>query len=243
MAASKRKPRVYFSFRSPFSWMALRRLSERVGDLDDAFELVPFFEPDAASAQQLADRGGSFLYTPMSKAKHLYILNDTKRLATRLGYQLVWPVDVDPWWELPHLAWIRARREGTQRTLYEAVTRARWERGEDICDHDRLGAVLSDAGLDPGPLLAAPADPTIREEGVEALLKVYRDDVFGVPYFRSGPHKFWGLDRVDDFVEFLEDRPGGLGSLGTGLDQGSPVPQAALAAVGAYDHDTAGGCG
>lgn len=229
----KRKPRVYFSFRSPFSWMALRQLEERVGNVDEAFDLVPFFEPDAASAQQLSDRGGSFLYTPMSKAKHLYILNDAKRLAAKYGYQLVWPVDVDPWWELPHLAWIQARRDGTQRALYAAVTAARWERGEDICDHDQLRRILLDAGLDPEPLLESPSDPSIREEGVEALMKVYLDDVFGVPYFRSGPHKFWGLDRVDDFVNFLNGQ----------APSHPTAPAHALTSVGAYDRDTAGGCG
>lgn len=234
MSRARRRPRVFFSFRSPFSWMALRRMSERLGDLEEHVDLIPFFEPDAESAAELERRGGTFHYVAMSKAKHLYILNDTKRLAQRFGYDLVWPVDVDPWWELPHLAWLRARSLGCQREFYTAVTAARWERGENICEEPVLGATLGRAGLPVADLLAAPHDPDIRREGVDALLQVYQDDVFGVPYFRSGPHRFWGVDRVDDFLSVLLDGA----SPATG--SGHPAP---LARVGAYDHDTAGGCG
>lgn len=239
----KRKPRLYFSLRSPFSWMAVRRLEERVPDADRHIEYVPFFEPDADSATALAARGGEFHYTAMSKAKHLYILNDTKRLAAKFGYDMKWPVDVDPWWELPHLAWIKARQLGVHREFYQAVTRARWERGENICEPPVLGPVLAEAGLPVEPLLTAPDDPEIRAAGVEALLKVYEDDIFGVPYFRWGTQKFWGLDRLDDFLAVFGPTLREADPAPPQADPLTGVPAPALAAVGSFDHDTAGGCG
>lgn len=243
----KSAPKLYFSLRSPFSWMALRQLEERVPDAADLIDYIPFFEPDERSAAQLAERGGEFHYVAMSKAKHLYILNDTKRLAAKFGYRMKWPVDVDPWWELPHLAWIEARRRGVHREFYQAVLTARWERGENICDPDVLRPILADAGLPVEPLLAAPHDAAIRAEGLTALLGVYEDDVFGVPYFKWGMHRFWGLDRLDDFLDLLtpalpelrartERRPPEIAPL-------AGIPASALTAVGAFDHDTAGGCG
>ena len=44
----------------------------------------------------------------MSRAKHRYLLLDIKRLADREGLPFAWPIDIDCWWELPHLAWLHA---------------------------------------------------------------------------------------------------------------------------------------
>jgi 2-hydroxychromene-2-carboxylate isomerase len=202
----KRPPRLYFSLRSPFSWMALRQLDERRPGILDHFEFVPFFEPDATTAAELHARGGEMHYVAMSKAKHLYILADTKRLAKRFGYQMTWPVDVDPWWELPHLAWLKARELGQHTEFYAAVMAARWERGENICDTDTLRRICYDAGLNGDVLTSAPQDDDIREQGVAALLDVYHNDVFGVPYFVVGRQRFWGLDRIDHVIEEMDAR-------------------------------------
>ena len=200
----KKRPRIYFSLRSPFSWMAVRQLEQRLPEAHDILEWVPFFEPDERSAAALRERGGEFHYVAMSKAKHLYILQDTKRLAQRFGYQMKWPIDVDPWWELPHLAWIQAKRDGVHREFYHAVMAARWERGENICEPEVLHRIVTDAGLSPGSLLGAVDDPEIRDLGLQALMEIYVDDVFGVPYFKVGRQGFWGLDRLDDFLAALD---------------------------------------
>lgn len=200
----QKPPRLYFSLRSPFSWMAIRQLEERIPNAHEIIEYVPFFEPDAQSLAALVEQGGKFHYVAMSKAKHLYILNDTKRLAAKFGYDMKWPIDIDPWWELPHLAWFQAKDLGVHKRFYDAVMAARWERGEDICEPEVLRRICRDAGLDADVLVAAPSDPEIRQRGVQALMDVYHDDVFGVPYFKFGRHRFWGLDRLDDFIEALK---------------------------------------
>ncbi|MER0245834.1 2-hydroxychromene-2-carboxylate isomerase [Streptomyces sp. 796.1] len=202
----RKPPRLYFSLRSPFSWMAVRQLEERFPNAQDIIEYIPFFEPDAISSAALEEQGGEFHYVAMSKAKHLYILNDTKRLSQKFGYAMKWPIDKgDEWWELPHLAWIKAKELGVHRAYYTAAMAARWERGEDICNRETLHRVCTEAGLDADALVGAPDEPHIREAGVQALMRVYEDDVFGVPYFKVGRHRFWGLDRLDDFVTTLEE--------------------------------------
>jgi 2-hydroxychromene-2-carboxylate isomerase len=234
----KRAPRIYFSFRSPFSWMAVHRLQTEVPDVMRRLEFVPYWDPDATTGQALADAGAHLPYTQMSRAKHLYILQDTKRNAARLGLSMAWPIDVEPWWELPHLAWLRARQLGAEREFYAAVVAARWERGEDVCQRDAVHAIAESVGLDGAELAAAPENPALREEGVAALVDAYEDDVFGIPYFRVGRHRFWGLDRVDGFLE--QWLPCSTAAEPDGL---AGVPERVRAAVGAYDHDTAGGCG
>ncbi|GAA2974453.1 2-hydroxychromene-2-carboxylate isomerase [Actinokineospora diospyrosa] len=231
-----KRPRVFFALNSPYSWMAVRDLLARVPDVVHRADFIPFWEPDKTTEAALHARGAEIIYVPMSKAKHLYLLADTKRLAQERGYPLVWPVDVDPWWELPNLAWLHARRAGQAWPFYLALTEARWERGENICDPQVVRAAALACDMNPDTVLDAPSDPSLRAEGVDMLTAAYEDDIFGVPYFRLGRHRYWGLDRLEHFIAAL-----------SGPDTAAPstkdIPAPVLAATGAFDRDTAGGCG
>ena len=233
-----RRPRLYFSFRSPFSWLLMTRLRRHVPDVFERMETIPYWEPDAETARGLRERDAEILYADMSKAKHLYILQDTKRLAAGLGLKIAWPVDVDPWWEVSHLGWLRARRQGRAVELYDAIVAARWERGENISDPAVVARLAASVGLDGDEIAGAPSDPDMRSEGVDCLARAYEDDVFGVPYLRLGWQRFWGYDRLDAFLEAY------LGSgVAPAADPLAGVPAAVQSRVGAYDRDSAGGCG
>jgi 2-hydroxychromene-2-carboxylate isomerase len=249
---AKARPRFYFSFRSPFSWMASIRLEERIPDAPDLIDYIPYIDPDERTWETLRARKVEMHYVQMSKAKHLYILQDTKRLSAARGLAMKWPIDRDPWWVLPHLAYLDAVQQGSGRDLYWALCAARWERGEDICTPEVLRAAAEQVGLDPDRAVAAPDDEALRTIGADGLEKAYFDDVFGIPFFKVGRHKFWGLDRVDLFCDAV------LESLGRPVEPVAPipapetddaadplegVPAEARELVGAYDADTAGGCG
>lgn len=238
----RKRPRVYFSFRSPFSWLAITALERELPRVHELAEFVPYWDPDPLTVAALRDRGAEIHYAQMSKAKHLYILQDTKRAAESLGLRMAWPIDVSPWWEVPHLAWLRARRDGGAERFYGEVMRARWEAGENICEPDVIARLGTQAGLDGDALAAATEDPQIRAEGVDALYAAYEDDIFGVPYFRIGRHRFWGYDRVPGFLAELTGALPGAGPARPG-DELAALPEPLRAAVGAYDTDTAGGCG
>jgi 2-hydroxychromene-2-carboxylate isomerase len=239
----KQPPRIHFSFRSPYSWLSLIRMQRAVPDLFEQVEMIPYWDPDPATEKALHERDAEFHYVQMSKAKHLYLLHDTKRLTAQLGVPMAWPIDIDPWWELPHLAWLFARRHGRAAAFYTAVTEARWGRGANICDPAVLGPVAASVGLDPAAALAATEDPDIRTESATCLVRAYDDDIFGIPYFRLGRHRFWGYDRVDQYLDVLLpaldlaalDRPG------AGADR--ILIAASFGPTVAYDTDTAGGCG
>lgn len=245
MAAAQR-PRFYFSFRSPYSWIAARLFDDHVAPHCDDVELIPFWEPDDHTVELLRARRAEFVYTPMSRAKHLYILQDVRRLTTRLGYKMTWPVDRDPWWELPHLGYLAARRAGCERAFYDAVYRARWEDGRDICSVDVIRSIAELCGADPDAIAGAPGDADVRAEGADCLARCYRDGVFGVPFFVSGYDKFWGVDRLRDFAAAL--------GVEVAADLGAPAPRRDDAAGGddgsdargeqrASDLGHAGGCG
>uniref|UniRef100_A0AAU2V4I8 2-hydroxychromene-2-carboxylate isomerase n=1 Tax=Streptomyces sp. NBC_00003 TaxID=2903608 RepID=A0AAU2V4I8_9ACTN len=232
-----RTPKFYFSLRSPYSWLAHRELTRDHPDIADAVEWRPFFEPDEVSTRMLTEAGGSFPYTAMSRAKHLYVLQDVGRIAKSLDIKFSWPVDRDPVWEVPHLAYLVAEREGLGRQYVAAAHRARWEEGRNICDRAVIGDIGAELGLDPDELAYASDDPALRAQGVRLLLDVDTDGVFGVPFFVHGFNRYWGLDRLPAFVAHLRDR---------GLPAPA-LPQPVGAAVGlgsrSVDDGHAGGCG
>lgn len=197
----KLSPRFYFSFRSPYSWIGARILAER--SLGQTVEYIPYWPADVHTQQLLHERGGKLLYTDMSKEKHYYILQDIKRLTRKLNYQMAWPIDRSPWWDLPHLAYLHAYRVGKGQEFFWAVHRARWERAEDICNIAVIRRLADETGIDADELSAAPDDPNIRAQGADALYRAYKDGVFGVPFFIHHFEKFWGIDRIEDFVTSL----------------------------------------
>lgn len=193
-------PTFYFSLRSPYSWLAWHDLKTHYPKLLARLDLKPFWEPDADYQAELGKAGEAFLYTAMSKEKHLYILTDVKRLATRRGLGVRWPVDKAPAWEVPHLAYLRAAQHGQGRAYIEAITAMRWQHGRDICDPATVAEVGNALGLQTAALHESHQDPAIRTQGLQALQACIKGDVFGVPYFALGRERFWGIDRLPDFV-------------------------------------------
>jgi 2-hydroxychromene-2-carboxylate isomerase len=229
----------YFSFRSPYSWLAYRDLLTQYPDVARAAEWRPFWEPDEESLRLLTEAAGAFPYVDMSRAKALYILEDVRRLAARRGLTIVWPVDRKPCWEVSHLAYLVADRLGTGPQFIAAVYRARWEQGRDISDPTTIAAIATGLGLDPRALSTAGDDPRVRREGLLALQAIDADGVFGVPFFIRGRDRYWGVDRLPDFVAAVRaTRP-------TAEPENPHVQTepARLGTVRSADLGHAGGCG
>jgi 2-hydroxychromene-2-carboxylate isomerase len=226
-------PRFYFSLRSPYSWLAYRQLLARYGDVAEQVEWVPFWEPDPRSARMLVEQRGQFPYSAMSRAKHLYILQDVGRLTRSMGVELAWPVDREPVWEIPHLGYLVARRHGRGPEYIAAAYRARWEEGRNICDRSTIAEIGTELGLDAAELTSASDDPALRADGVRILLEICRDGVFGVPFFVHGFSRYWGLDRLEEFAQHLraQARPE------------TSMPVATVVLTPSSDEAHAGGCG
>lgn len=235
-AAKKNKtPRFYFSLRSPYSWLAYRELMSRHRDLVGQLEWLPFFEPDPENHRELAERGGQFPYSEMSREKNRYVLQDVGRLAKARGLTVNWPVDRHPVWEVPHLGYLVAQEHGLAHEYIAAVYEARFGQGLDICDRTVIADIGEELGIDRGLIADASDDADLRAEGVRILLDVCKDGVFGVPFFVHGYTRFWGLDRLDAFVEHLRSKTAPAAALAE--------PSGAVALGHSVEDAHAGGCG
>lgn len=212
-----------FGLRSPYAWLAWRLLRRHLPAAQLAqIELLPYWDPAPATMAALEDGGGRFLYRPMSRERHLYILGDIKRLARRLDLPLAWARDsTQPDWERPHLACVAALRDGSGPAVIDTLFAARWERGLDICDAAVLASLLAPHGV-------ALPDHAAGAAALAALREAYRLGVFGLPFLAVGRERYWGVDRLPFALAEagLEWRPLGL----AWLDAAAPVATPAVPA-------------
>jgi 2-hydroxychromene-2-carboxylate isomerase len=237
---ARKAPRWYFSFRSPYSWFAYLDLVERHRAVAEAIEWIPYWEPDEWTGRLLAEANQTFSYSPMSRDKHFYILQDARRISRARGLSMTWPLDRTPHWEVAHLAYLAAHDAGCGPEFVAGVYRARWEEGRDISDRATIADVARRIGADPA-VADALDDPGLRQRGAEALARGTRDGVFGVPFFVHGREKFWGVDRLDAYVAAFTP----TGPPATATAVADPVAPDAdeLVLVPQGDGGHAGGCG
>lgn len=217
--------RCYFSFRSPYAWLAMRHLDTLGWGIGSALEYLPYFEPPESIKARLAELGGSVLYRPMSRQHHFYILTDVKRTLRDSGLTLKWPIDEAPDWSIPHLAYLACPHDAARRHFARTLMEVRWLHGRCIWDWEEVHRLLYTL------LGKVEADQTVRrarteallEQAVQVLYRAYLDDVFGVPYFIVGREKFWGNDRVEPFLSALT-QGAGTAPTGANLSQEAQTP-------------------
>ncbi len=249
--STKHNPRYYFSFRSPYSWIATRLIAERLTPEEHArIEFVPYWEPQPETLGLLHARGCDFLYQPMTREKHLYILQDVKRVTRSLGLKHVWPIDRDAVWEMPVKAYLVARQLGKAAQFRDAVYRARWEDNVNVHCSEVLERLGSECGIVPAEMHSAVASPVIEQEAVNSLAAAWHDGVFGIPFIKLGNDKFWGIDRLSAFIAALRGEPFhferercAAEPVRAAAEENSALPLEVERAVGRFDTDAAGGCG
>lgn len=175
---------VFFSFRSPYSCIALQRvfrLSRHYG-LD--LQIRPVLP--------MVMRG---LTVPA--AKRLYIVMDTKREAqvAQVPFgRICDPVGVGV--ERCMAIWPLAEREGKLAEFVFNAATGIWSEGVDVASAAGLARILAKTGIDHAAAMTALAD-----DGWRARAEANRADMvaagnWGVPGFRFRGEMFWGQDRI-----------------------------------------------
>ena len=84
--------RFYFSFRSPYAWLAAERLDSELGDLGVPIERIPIYP-----TPELFPNDPSALPN-----KQAYLIQDIPRLAREQGLKIRFPSSSDTDWALSH---------------------------------------------------------------------------------------------------------------------------------------------
>jgi 2-hydroxychromene-2-carboxylate isomerase len=179
--------RFYFSFRSPYAWLAAERLESELGDLGVPVELLAIYPTP-----------GLFPNDPAAMPEKVaYMVQDIRRLARERGLTVRFPSPTDPDWSLAHAAFLHAQRQGAgQRFMLEAF-RKRFAEGLDLGEDAVIAGAARAARLEPQATVAAAHSAALRAEASAAWRRaVERDRIFGVPSFVYAGKLYWGQDRM-----------------------------------------------
>ena len=194
--------RFYFSFRSPYAWLAAERLDDELGGLGVPIERIPVYPSPE-----------NFPNDPTKNAdKQRHLVQDVLRLAREAGRKVVFPPAGDPDWALSHAACLGVDREGDGSRFMLEVFRKRFTEGCDLGEDDVIAEAARATGLDADTVLGFGHSQALREEVAGAWEKAQRDDhVFGVPTFVYAGKLYWGQDRMRFVRSAIERKSGRAG--------------------------------
>ena len=175
---------MYFSFRSPYSYLALEQI-EGV--------LAPYKVPLALKqVAPMVTRG-----LPMPQVKRMYIVRDAKREADRLGIpfgDLCDPLGpgIDNCLAIIH--W--ANQRGAGLAFARSVMRGIWSEARDPAEYVDLRVMVERANLPWEEARAAIDDPAGAKMAQDNAADLNGIGLWGVPSFRIGEFVAWGQDRL-----------------------------------------------
>lgn len=192
---SARRIDFFFSFRSPYSYLAGPR----------AFALADRHAVEVAfrGVIPMAMRGQS---VPVSK--RLHTLRDTKREADRLGMpfgRIHDPIGDGAMRCL--LVSEHAADVGRVREFVLTASRAIWSEALDVASEDGLRSVCERSGLAWADCTAALDDPAFRARVDANTNRVAELGHWGVPLLVLDGEVYWGQDRIEDVERALTPGP------------------------------------
>ena len=190
--------RFYFSFRSPYAWLAAERWHIELGELDAPVERVPFYPTRE-----------TFPNDPtLVPAKHRYVVIDMMRLCAEYGLDLRPPHALDTDWGRAHAAFlgVQALEPVRAEAFMLEMFRARFSRSLDVALAEVIREAAARAGADERVASESARDPALHAQLARNFLcGQVRDGIFGAPSFVYRGQLFWGHDRMRHLSKALRD--------------------------------------
>lgn len=195
---------VYWSFRSPYSYLAIPELLQLRKDYDVDIKLRVVLP--------LAVRNKESVFDPSNLKPVMYIMMDSKRRSEFLGMPFVFPPKPDPvvqdskTFEVPEeqpyifrlcKLGVQAERLGKGLDFAASVSRLIMGGTEGWDQGDHLRQAVASAGLDLGELDATIANGDHLEEIEKNHASLDAAGHWGVPTMVARGEPFFGQDRID----------------------------------------------
>jgi 2-hydroxychromene-2-carboxylate isomerase len=187
----------YFSFRSPYSWLALYRLNLIKEVVPVEIQMIPVFP---------AKDKGDVVLSNRDKVK--YITKDIVRITTAYGLDIKWPDPFDTDWLIAHTAYIYAEEQGKGLPFCLALYHARFLHGKDIGNEEILRDLAIANGLDAQALIEALGVRKYKKKLLQGMSSAKHAGVFGVPFFVYKDSAYWGNDRLEWLIREINKGSG-----------------------------------
>jgi 2-hydroxychromene-2-carboxylate isomerase len=99
--------------------------------------------------------------------------------------------------------WLEEDDPERARRLAKALLHAHWGEGRDIAAPEAVAEVARGLGIDRAELLAAVADPRIKDRLKDQTQAAIERGVFGSPFIFVDGEAFWGADRLPQVETWL----------------------------------------
>ncbi len=184
--------RIFFNFRSPYCYLASKRMFRIFDDFHARLVWRPLGGWDGRSPPDRA------------KVKVPLVRQDVARFARRMGI----PLEPPPKTTDPTKAGagsLLAEEQGLLRPYVVEMMRAEWAEGADIGREEVVLEVGRRIGLDTDALRVAIDDPARLARLEENWQEARSLGVMGVPTFVIGDQLFWGNDRLEFVFDHLRE--------------------------------------
>jgi 2-hydroxychromene-2-carboxylate isomerase len=191
----------YFEFASPYGYLA----STRIDEIGARHGREVVWHPIMLGAAFKETGARPLMHTPL---KGPYLRHDVPRFARLLGVPFTEP----PVMPANSLAasraclWLAIDDPALAKALAKAIFAAHWGEGRDIGAPEEVAAIAATLGIERAALLAAVAEPAVKERLKQATAAAIARGVFGSPFVFVDGEAFWGADRLDQVDAWLARR-------------------------------------
>jgi 2-hydroxychromene-2-carboxylate isomerase len=189
----------YFDFSSPYGYLAAMRIDALAAKYQREAKWRPILLGPAFKASGNAP-------LTMQPMKGDYASRDFPRTARFMGidFNMPTPFPISTHNAARAFYWLDDRNPAQAKQLAKALFTAYFVDGRDITGADIVATIAATLGVNRDELVAALADPAVKERlknEVEASLAM---GVFGSPYIIVDGEAFWGSDRLDQIDAWLK---------------------------------------
>jgi 2-hydroxychromene-2-carboxylate isomerase len=188
----------YFEFASPYGYLA----STQIDTIVARYGREVVWHPIMLGAAFKLTGAQPLIQTPL---KGDYMMRDLPRFARLLDV----PFKAPPVMPANSLAasraciWLEQDDRAKAKALAQAVFHAHWGEGRDIARPEDMADIAAPLRIERAALLAAVADPAIKERLKRATETAIGRGVFGSPFVLVDGEAFWGADRLDQVERWL----------------------------------------
>jgi 2-hydroxychromene-2-carboxylate isomerase len=174
----------FFSFRSPYSYLAIQQTLDLAARTGVPLKIRPVLP--------MVMRG-----LPVPKVKRMYIVKDAARLARALNIPFGRICDpVGPGVERCLALSGHAEAQGRLGEFIASATRGIWSEALNVARDQDLAFITTRAGLDWDEARPHLHDPSWRDKAAANRQALLDMGLWGVPSFRYGDQVTWGQDRL-----------------------------------------------
>ncbi len=197
----KPRVRIYTDYKSPYAFVANRRLFELEDNYGVELEWLPYTLRIAEFMGAVEQR------TPHFWRKVRYLYMDARRYANAQGLTMKGPRRIyDAFYS--SVGMLFAQRHGFFRPYHDTVFQRFWSHDLEIDDFAAIADVIASVGGSARDFDAYVTGPA-RAEHDRIIQDAEALGVFGVPTMVFNGELFWGGDRIDMLIERIKN-PGGI---------------------------------